>query len=836
MNCFFKTNKEWETTKRINTCPFRSHYIPFNLNEKPKFVHKIIDKYSSSLLTSLNGDWEFVSHDSIQDIQYIDEKLPHRIDVPSCVQCRGYDYFQYINITYPFPFNPPYVPKDNPVFHYRKGFRISDIKNLFLVFEGVDSAFYVFINNQFVGFSQISHSKSEFNITKFVHVGENIIDVVVLKWCASSYLEDQDKFRFSGIFRDVYLLNRPNEFIWDYKVEAIHENNEWFIKFENHSSCELDIEFENHITHVLINTFVKIPIKNPIIWSNENPYLYDLIIRSKSEQIFERVGLRDISIKNKVFLLNNKPIKLKGVNRHETNPHNGATVSIEDTYKDLIIIKDLNCNAIRTSHYPDIPEFYELCDILGIYVVDEADLETHGATQEGYSLQKWQDFANSGLYDDAALDREMSLYERDKNRTCVIIWSLGNESNWGTMFYSGADYIHNHDNRPIHYEGIFNLVDKTDYHTTRIDINSMMYPSFDVIKERYLDDEKETRPLMLCEYTHAMGNSCGDVKDYWDFINKHESIIGAFVWEFCDHAVIVNGQLKYGSDFPEHQNDKNFCVDGLVTPYRELKSSAYEVKAVYENAKKPRKMFKKLNINQEKSDIFNETDVFLEPIELSITRANIDNEMRDLNDYNAIRNANKKVVNKSNGIKQTTYFTSEKEKIITITEKHEHINNILKIELSYLRNPKFNFQRVGIKFTLNSNFSNCTYFGFGPDESYCDKYIHTKLKKYEFDVLNCKCPYLKPQEYGSHYYCSFVKFKNLIICAEKPFSFSALPYSENQLLTTSHNYELNQNGNVYVNLNVSMAGVGSHSCGPILSKKYCVPKKGTNIFYFKLTK
>ena len=580
-----KVFNEWESNERINTLDFRSHYIPFAKNSKPKYLYGAIDKKSSSEVTLLNGDWEFKSHSNINNIKYIDEKLTEIIDVPSCVQCRGYDYIQYINYSYPFPFNPPYVPEENPCFHYRKTFEINDIKNLFLIFEGVDSSFYVYINNKFVGYSQISHSKSEFNITNFVCEGKNTVDVFVLKWCSSSYLEDQDKFRFSGIFRDVYLLNRPNNYIWDYKMETVKEQDNWFLKIKNLSNKEFFVKFDKKEYKVDSQKESKIKVENPVLWSNEHPYLYDVVIFNNVEEIFERVGFRSVKITNKVFTLNEEKIKLKGVNRHESNPCNGATVSVEDTYKDLQIIKELGANAIRTSHYPDIPEFYEMCDVLGLYVVDEADVESHGAVQKEYSLEKWEAFANNGLYDDAAFDREKSLYERDKNRTCVLIWSLGNESNWGKMFYEGADYIHSHDSRPIHYEGIFNLVNKNDYHTKRIDINSMMYPSLETIKEKYLDDKEETRPLLLCEYSHAMGNSCGDVKDYWDFINKHDEIIGAFIWEFCDHAVLVNNKLKYGSDFPEHQNDKNFCVDGLVTPFRQLKSSALFVQSVYKNAK-----------------------------------------------------------------------------------------------------------------------------------------------------------------------------------------------------------------------------------------------------------
>lgn len=844
MSKLFITNKEWESTERINVCDFRSHYIPFLISNEPKYVHNIIDKNSSNEFVALNGEWDFEEHKNIGEIHFVDEKMTKKIDVPSCVQCRGYDYHQYVNYTYPFPFNPPFVPKENPVFHYRRTFDLKELKNLFIVFEGVDSAFYLYVNNEYIGYSQITHSKSEFNITKFAKIGTNIIDVFVLKWCASSYLEDQDKFRFTGIIRDVYLLNRPNKYIWDYKIESVFDKNRWSIKISNLSDVDFFVNFEENKYFIQKGTTAIVEIANPKLWSNESPYLYDVLIYNDVEEIHERIGLRDIKIKNKVFTLNNKKIKLKGINRHESNPYNGSTVSIEDTYKDLKIIKKLNANAIRTAHYPDIPEFYELCDVLGIYVVNEADVESHGAVQEGYNLQKWQDFANNGIYDNAIYDRERSLYERDKNRTCVLIWSLGNESNWGKMFYQGADYIHAHDNRPIHYEGIFNLVDRSDYYTKRIDINSMMYPSIETIKEKYFDDKNETRPLLLCEYTHAMGNSCGDVKTYWDFINSHDEIIGAFVWEFCDHTVIVDGKLKYGNDFNERFNDKNFCVDGMVTSFRDLKSSALEVQSVYGNVKTPQIVAKKLNLkpnlqrkidfNIDENGCVNKlNDILVEGLDISLTRANIDNEMFDQKDIDNIRNSIKHVEK----VDSPTYkiqFISYGKILVECIEKFEINNDILKLTLSYTRDPKIYIQRVGFKLALDNSNDKCSYYGFGPYESYCDKHNHSKVGKYSFKVSKCKNPYLKSQDYGSHFYTSYVEFKDLLITADHPFSFSALPNSEDDLLKFTHNYDLPIRNIVFVNFDVATAGVGSHSCGPMLNEKYLVPVSSSNTFYLKI--
>ena len=510
MSNIFK-NKEYLSTNRINTLPFRSHYIPFGIEQDFAFNYGIVDKTKSNKFISLNGEWSFKEHKIFTELKNIDETLEETIEVPSCVQMKGYDYIQYTNYVYPFPYNPPFVPNVNPCFHYRKTINLELKDKYYLIFEGVDNAFYLYINNKFVGYSQISHSKSEFDVTDYLLDGDNTIDVVVLKWSKSSYLEDQDKFRFSGIFRDVYLLNRNANYIWDYKIEPVKKDGEWYVRILNLSNSSFNVGFQGLTYEVNSNKDIYIKVKDAHIWSDKSPYLYDVVIYNNYEKILERVGLRSVYIKDAVFYINDEHIKLKGVNRHESNPKTGATVSIEDTYNDLKLIKSINANAIRTSHYPDIPEFYELCDLLGIYVMDEADVETHGvvSSEGGYSLELWREFANSGMFDDGVYDREVSLYERDKNRTSVIMWSIGNESSYGTMFHKGIDYIKNKDNRPIHYEGIFNIGLIDEYYTDRIDVISRMYPTIDQIKDEFLNNEKEFRPLCLCEYTHSMGNSCG---------------------------------------------------------------------------------------------------------------------------------------------------------------------------------------------------------------------------------------------------------------------------------------------------------------------------------------
>lgn len=844
----FDKGQEIKSFQRINTLPFRSHYIPFKSGQDFAFVHGIIDKRKSEEFISLNGEWLIKEHKSLNDLKDIEEELKEKIVVPSCVQFFGYDYFQYTNFIYPFPFNPPHVPLDNPTYHYRKVINLKKVDNYYICFEGVDSAFYLYINNQYVGYSQISHSKSEFHITDYLADGDNVIDVVVVKWCASSYLEDQDKFRFTGIFRDVYILNRPKKHVTDFKIEPLFDREKWFIKITNLSDIIFDISLLDLELSIEPGCSKDIQVNNPIIWDDKNPYLYDVIISANGEKILQRVGLRKVEIKDGVFLINGKHQKLRGVNRHESHPDKGATVSIEDTLNDLQLIKSINANAIRTSHYPDIPEFYDLCDSLGIYVVDEADVETHGAVGEKYELQKWQDFANSGICDHGVLDREISLYERDKNHPSVIIWSLGNESNFGKMFYEGADYIHKHDARPIHYEGIFNLVDKSDYYTNRIDINSRMYPQLKDL-DNYLKDKNEHRPLMICEYTHSMGNSCGDVSNYWKIINSSDRFIGAFVWEWCDHAIRVNGELKYGSDFPNYHNDGNFCVDGLVTPDREFKSNTLEVRAVYSGkltrSKSNRKhlRIKELPTNNPINVVFNDKyagidsiinfdkELLQEPLRIQVIRAYTDNDIPERYRLKVFEPA-KLVVNKVEKTKNSrTYFASivNEKPLIDLIIKYALLEHAINIEIKYNVLTKVKPLRVGFTFATKE-INEVEYQGYGPEESYIDKSIHSSFGIYTFDPNNNYGNYLKPQESGSRYRSTYIKTQTCDINACDYFSFNVLPYSTKKLMETKHNYELTDEGKTYFNIDLFMSGVGSHSCGPLLANKYSCPKHGKNTF------
>ncbi len=577
----FSNHREWERTENFGMLPQHCYFIPFDQKDE-----KSSDRRESSRFVLLNGEWQFRAHARMEDCE-LEERMTDTIPVPACVQLRGYDAPQYTNHRYPFPFHPPFIEKDIPAFHYRTVFRTEGKKRARLVFEGVDSAFYAFVNGKLLGYTQITHKTTEFDLTGVAREGENVLDVVVLKWCASSYLEDQDKWRFSGIIRDVYLLYRDENCIEDYRIDTEMQDVDAAVYFQNLSGGGCEVRFEGETKFVPEGGRVSFTVKSPRLWSAETPALYDLTIVCGEEIVFERVGIRKIETKDGVLLFNGRPIKLQGVNRHEFHPVTGAVVSVEDMRRDLLLMKSLHINAIRTSHYPDAPEFYRLCDEYGFYVVDEADIEAHGVvdTDGGYDIEKYNDIAKGTLYADAICERVLTMYERDKNRPSVVVWSLGNESGYGVCFERAARALRAKDStRLLHYEGHSNIAGKEEYYDETLDLASRMYFPPDWMQKKFLKDKRETRPFVLCEYCHAMGNGPGDLKDYWRTIRSSKRFAGGFVWEWADHGILKEGNYYYGGDFGERLHDGNFCVDGIVSPDRKTKAGTEELRAVYQPA------------------------------------------------------------------------------------------------------------------------------------------------------------------------------------------------------------------------------------------------------------
>ena len=594
-----------------NTMPARAYYIPASKRMDNLVEHR----EESDRMQLLNGTWKFQYFNSIYDIQdsffekNYDTENFDEIQVPSVWQMAGYDTHQYTNIRYPFPFDPPYVPQDIPCGAYVHTFDYSRDENApkaFLNFEGVDSCFYVWINGSYVGYSQVSHMTSEFDITDLLQDGTNTVAVLVMKWCDGSYLEDQDKFRMSGIFRDVYILKRPEQTIRDYhiktKIEGMLAKVELDMKFYSPANVKISIEDRNGAV-VAVGSISEdgtsvLEIASPELWNTENPYLYKLILETEHEVIVDHIALRKIEIKDQTIYLNGQKIKFRGVNRHDSDPVTGFTISLEQIKTDLILMKQHNFNAIRSSHYPNAPFFYEMCDKYGFMVIDEADIEAHGPfmiyrkDDTDYNrFKRWNEkIADDPVWQTAIVDRVKLMVERDKNRFCIVMWSMGNESAYGCNFEKALEWTKKFDpDRITQYESArYRNYDKT-YDYSNLDVYSRMYPALSEIRE-YLDKDG-SKPFLLVEYCHSMGNGPGDFEDYFQMIQNNDKLCGGFVWEWCDHAIAhgiaENGKTiyAYGGDHGEAIHDGNFCMDGLVYPDRKVHTGLLEYKNVYRPAR-----------------------------------------------------------------------------------------------------------------------------------------------------------------------------------------------------------------------------------------------------------
>ena len=594
-----------------NTMPARAYFIPASKRMDNLVEHR----EESDRMQLLNGTWKFQYFNSIYDVQEpffekdYDTENFDEIQVPSVWQMAGYDTHQYTNIRYPFPFDPPYVPQDIPCGAYVHTFEYSRDENApksFLNFEGVDSCFYVWINGSYIGYSQVSHMTSEFDVTDVLQDGTNTVAVLVMKWCDGSYLEDQDKFRMSGIFRDVYILKRPKQAISDYhiktRIEDMLAKVEIEMKFYSPLNVKISIEDRNGAVVALGSIAEEgtavLEIASPELWNTENPYLYKLILETENEVIVDHIALRKIEIKDQVIYLNGQKIKFRGVNRHDSDPVTGFTISLEQLTTDLTLMKQHNFNAIRSSHYPNAPFFYEMCDKYGFMVIDEADIEAHGPfmiyrkEDTDYNrFKRWNEkIADDPVWEEAIVDRVKLMVERDKNRFCIVMWSMGNESAYGCNFEKALEWTKNFDpDRITQYESArYRNYDET-YDYSNLDVYSRMYPALSEIQE-YLDKDG-SKPFLLVEYCHSMGNGPGDFEDYFQMIQDNDKMCGGFVWEWCDHAIAhgtaENGKTiyAYGGDHGEEIHDGNFCMDGLVYPDRTVHTGLLEYKNVYRPAR-----------------------------------------------------------------------------------------------------------------------------------------------------------------------------------------------------------------------------------------------------------
>lgn len=990
-----------------NTMPNRSYYIPAS-----RVMYTLTEhREGSDRFQLLNGKWRFCYYSSIYELQdhFYEEGYDvsqfDSICVPGIWQNAGYDTHQYTNIRYPFPFDPPYVPQDNPCGAYVYDFEYQKCRQApkaYLNFEGVDSCFYLWINGKYAGYSQVSHCTSEFDVTEFLTEGTNRLAVLVLKWCDGSYLEDQDKFRVSGIFRDVYLLKRPVNGIFDYFIKTEYNKKSAGVKIE--------ITYSTHVVPTRLTLYeakgtmvdsqiveakedkqkIKLHMKitDPILWNAENPYLYTLVMETENEVITDYVGIREIYIKKKTVYFNGRPIVFHGVNRHDFDPVTGAVISIDQLKKDLIMMKQHNFNAIRSSHYPNAPYFYQLCDKYGFYVVAEADNESHGPCEIYYEnddfahkSKRWNEtIADNPEYIEAVLDRTKRCVEREKNRPCIVIWSMGNECSYGCTFEEALKWTKEFDNtRLTHFESARYHSDKRKYDFSNLDLFSRMYPPFEEINE-YLENDPD-KPFVLIEYCHSMGNGPGDLEDYFQIFHKQELMCGGFVWEWCDHA-IDHGEAEegrriyhYGGDHGEEIHDSNFCMDGLVYPDRRPHTGLLEYKNVYrpirvesfdEKEKKvsfrsyldftntedticakyelscdgciiqqgkintlsikpgksatmklpvtiPQKgkVFLKVSyyskkdaplvpaghclgfdevlmknkdgrnqivvetlehlnvtgtkIQAEENDscivlrggdfcyyldkrtglftklVYGGRNQIEKPVEVNIWRAPTDNDMyikkewyRARYDKTFARAYDAVVEKKEHSVSVHCPMSLAADAVQRILSMDTvwtiYENGEIDLSMTVKRHPEFPMlPRFGLRFFLDRNLNQVTYSGMGPMESYRDKHRASSHGIYSGSVEEMHEDYIRPQENGSHYDCSYVilsgKEHGIAAFSEKEFSFNASIYTQEELALKKHHYELVRDESTVFCLDYAQSGIGSHSCGPELSKKYRLDEK-----------
>ena len=582
---------------RVNELPDHAYFIPFESTEKSRNPRE-----ESPFFHTLCGDWLFRHYDSqyeVADFFANGAELDgfKSVAVPECWQTHGEDYAQYLSSPYPFVSDPPHIPERIPCAAYVKDFNIvlTERKRYELHFEGKDSCVYVWMNGSFVGYGEVPHNDSAFDVTPYLKNGTNRLCVLVLKWCTGTYFDDQDKLRLSGLFRDVYLLERAEKGITDFSLTADMDGTlSLSVKSDSPVSVTV-LEKENSLVtvHMKDEWIWKNP--SPHLWSAEDPYLYELLLECEGEVIRHPFGFRSVTCDNAVFTVNGKPVKLYGVNRHDSNPETGYVTSVSFMQNELHLMKQHNVNAIRTSHYPNDPRFYQLCDRLGFYVMCEADQECHGTS---YLVGQRNALVDSPLWATCIHDRMERMFHAFKNNTCIVIWSLGNESSWGQNLENDAIWFHKTDpTRPVHYEGAFSGYQKYDSEelsrrAKHLDFLSAMYPPLqkDLVRahlQMSLEHPVFTdKCFVMCEYSHAMGNSCGDLRFYDEWIQKTPKFAGGFIWEWCDHALTLtnekgNRYFGYGGDFGEKHHLHNVCMDGLVAPDRTPHSNLLEAKAVF---------------------------------------------------------------------------------------------------------------------------------------------------------------------------------------------------------------------------------------------------------------
>ena len=909
---------DWEDNHilQINREPARAYFIPYGEQKGDRTV-------------SLNGAWLFrwtkTPEERIKDFFRTDYDASNwnTLSVPANWEVNGYGTPIYVSAGYPFKIDPPYVTREpkkewttyverNPTGQYKRTFTLPDSwftnangsspadglpvgstpaakrssGQTFLRFEGVMSAFYVWINGHQAGYSQGSMEPSEFNITPYIKKGENQIAVEVYKYCDGSYLEDQDFWRFGGIHRDVLVYHTPDVRLRDIAIRTTPQQDkaqEWSLAINPQFSVydgETGEDFQliatltdgtaivgsdtiaadevldlQHKAARMNEWFpqrgyrkfnrMEIKVANPRLWSVESPNLYTLLLELKApngetiERVVQKVGFRDIRIKGGQLLINGQPVKIRGVNRHEHDPYKARVMTEELMQKDLKLMKEANINAVRLAHYPNCPRWYELCDSLGMYLMDEADCETHGLRGTLGSTPDWHD---------AFLDRVVRMAERDKNHPSIILWSLGNESGYGANHAAMSAWLHEFDpTRPVHYEGaqgttsVNSDMTRTATDPSTVDVISRFYPR---VMEEYLNpgipegSDKERaenarwerlleianrtgdhctwegsdggpRPVLTSEYAHCMGNALGNFKEYWDEINNHPRMLGGFIWDWVDQGIIKDGKVLYGGDFGDKPNLHAFCMNGIVMSDRTLTPKYYEVQAVYGQGKQP--LPQPLPYKPRKTGnkpLSAELVMLVSDIRPQIFRAPTDN---DKSFGNWLAKDWKRC-----GLDTLTIP-------MTIEQNGNELTFTFEIPDTLPPLP-----RLGIVIELPREYEQLTWYGRGPWDNYPDRKQSCPIGLWKSTVSEQYVHYPRPQDSGNHEDCTMIALKTKkgktlrIEAVDKPFSFSALPYSAQYLASKTHDYELQDEGKTFLSIDCAVMGLGNSSCGPGVLKKYTI--------------
>ena len=887
-----QVHHDWEDNHvlQINREPARAYYIPYGVSKGDRTL-------------SLNGDWHFrwtkTPDELIKDFYRTDYDVSSwkTLAVPANWEVNGYGTPIYVSAGYPFKIDPPYVTREpkkewttyverNPTGQYKRTFLLPaawQSGQTLLRFEGVMSAFYVWINGKRVGYSQGSMEPSEFNVTSYLKGGENQIAVEVYKYSDGSYLEDQDFWRFGGIHRDVLLYHTPDVRLRDVAVRTTQEKDGWTLAVNPQFSVYNGETGEGYrlvatlldgstavggdtvpVDEVLdlahkaarmnewfpqrgYRKFNRMTIRmvNPRLWSSEAPNLYTLKLQLQDaagrniEQTSLQVGFRQINIRGGQLLINGTPIKIRGVNRHEHDPYKARVMTEELMLQDLRLMKAAHINAVRLAHYPNCPRWYELCDSMGMYVMDEADCETHGLRGTLASTPDWAD---------AFLDRAIRMAERDKNHPSVIFWSLGNESGYGPNQAAMSAWLHEFDpTRPVHYEGAQGQPDPS-----YVDVISRFYPRVmqeylnpgipegsdqeraeNARWERLLEIANQTgdhctwvgsdggpRPVLTSEYAHCMGNALGNFKEYWDEINSHPRMLGGFIWDWVDQGLSVECTLHspvlYGGDFGDKPNLNAFCLNGIVMSDRTLTPKYYEVQAVYGGMsqqavadKYPETKAAKPMASKSKapaSYIIHLTS----NIKPQVFRAPTDND-------------------KSFGNWLAKDWTRCGLDTLTIPMATEQNGNEFTFTFT-IPDGLPDIPRLGILMELPRDYEQLTWYGRGPWDNYPDRKVSCPIGLWKSTVSQQYVHYPRPQDSGNHEDCTYVELKTKkgkvirIEAIDAPFSFSALPYTAQYIASKTHDYELQDEGKTFLSIDCAVMGLGNSSCGPGVLKKYTIDK------------